>query len=195
MLTPILLVFFAPIRSLALMKFPRSTILFILLASTVSGPVIAESELTLFADTPTARVNPRAAERSPLALPELEYNFRVKARCHDDLEATSLLLAVADTRQTFNRSQIASGELDAVNLRIPSSQIAPLVIANFCVAPDAETDKVNSQLRLLIRSALSAHASLLCVSEGNQSMKYASARLDVELHCISDIESGTSVRQ
>jgi hypothetical protein len=177
------------------MKFSRSRLLFSLLASTVSGPVFAESELTLFADTPTAQVNLRAAERSPLALPELEYNFRIHARCRDDLEATSLFLAVADTRQTFNHSQIASGELDAVNLRIPSGQIAPLVIANFCVAPDAETNKDNSQLPLLIRSALSAHASLLCVSDGNQSMKYASAALDVELHCNPHIEPGTSVRQ
>jgi hypothetical protein len=132
--------------------------LFSLLVSTVSGPVIAEGELMLFPDTPTAQVNPRAAERSPLALPELEYNFRIHARCHEDHEATSLSLAVADTRQTFNHSQIASGQLDAVNLRIPSGQIAPLVIANFCVATDAETGNENPQLPLLIRSALSAHA-------------------------------------
>ncbi|MEQ9561784.1 MAG: hypothetical protein RLN69_04625, partial [Woeseiaceae bacterium] len=115
------------------MSFTRSTIQSGLLAAMVSAPCFAESELMLVADTPTAQVIPRAAERSPLALPDLEYNFRIHARCRDDLEATSLLLAVADSRQTFNQSQIASGELSTVNLRVPSSQIAPLVIANFCV--------------------------------------------------------------
>ena len=146
----------------------------------------------LFADTPTAQVIPRAAERSPLALPDLEYNFRIHARCHDDLEATSLSLAIADSRQSFNQSQIASGELNTVNLRIPSSQIAPLVIANFCVAPDTATGEENPQPPLLIQSALTAHVSLLCASEGNQSMKYASAPLDVELHCSRPNEPGTS---
>jgi hypothetical protein len=177
------------------MNFSRSTILSSLILSTVSGPVFAEGELTLFADTPTAQVNPRAAERSPQALPELEYNYRIHARCQDDHEATSLSLAVADTRQSFNHSQIASGQLDAVNLRIPSSQIGPLVIANFCVASDAEAGNEIPQLPLLIRSALSALASIMCVSEESQSMRYASAPLDVELHCSPHFESGTSVRQ
>ena len=149
-------------------------------------PVLAESELLLTADTPTATVLPRGPERAPLTLPELEFNFRIHASCSDDLEPASISLAVADTRRTFDSAQIASGESDAVSLRIPASQIAPVVIANFCVEANGDDPVVmpaNEAPPLIIRSALSAHASLLCAGESHQSMKYSSAALDVLLHC------------
>jgi hypothetical protein len=177
------------------MKISMKELLVGLLAISAFATAFAESELTLLADVPTALVTHRAAERSPLELPDLEYNFRIQAQCHGDLEAASLLLAVADTRRAFDQSQIASGELNAVTMRIPSSQIAPLVIADFCVAPDDETGNESSQLPLIIRSALSAQASLLCVNESFKSMKYASAPLDVQLQCKQNAEPRTSPRQ
>jgi hypothetical protein len=156
------------------------------LVSSTLRCALAESDLTLSADTPTAQVKPRSAERAPLVLPELEYNFRIQANCHDDLEATSISLAVADTRRTFDHAQITSGELNAVNLRIPANQIAPVLIADFCIAPtDAGqiSPATGRQHPMTVRSALSAQASLLCVAEGHRSMKYASATLDVQLVC------------
>lgn len=167
------------------MNYSLSLALACVLVSSTLRCAVAESDLTLSADMPTAPVKPRSAERAPLVLPLLEYNFRIQANCHEDLEAVSISLAVADTRRTFDRAQIASGELNAVNLQIPSNQIAPVLIANFCVAP-TETGRdsaVPRQLPLTIRSALSAQASLLCAAEGRQSMKYASATLDVQLVC------------
>lgn len=184
--TEIFLVFFRPLRSLASMKYPPSIALACVLALATSHSAMAEGNLTLTADTPSAPVKPRSAARAPLVLPELEYNFRIQADCHDNLEAASLSLAVADTRRTFNQTQIASGDLNAVNLRIPASQIAPVLIANFCVAA-TEADPVAAtrgrQLPITISSALSAQASLLCAAEGRQSMRYASATLDVQLVC------------
>jgi hypothetical protein len=151
-----------------------------------ASPALAESELLLTADTPIAKVLPRSPERAPLTLPELEFNFRIRASCSDDLEPASISLAVADTRRTFNSAQIASGKLDAVRLRIPASQIAPVVIANFCVEANGDDPTIMATGEtppLTIRSALSAHASLLCASESHQSMKYSSTALDVLLQC------------
>jgi hypothetical protein len=182
----ILLVFFPPLRSLAIMKHSLSTALACVLVSSTLRCAHAESDLTLSADTPTAQVEPRSAERAPLVLPELEYNFSIQVNCHDNLEAASISLAVADTRRTFDHTQIASGELNAFSLRIPANQIAPVVIADFCITPtDGSQDPATTgrQLPMTLRSALSAQASLLCVAEGHQSMKYASAALDVQLVC------------
>ena len=181
------------------MKYSLSMAIVCVLAMAESLPAIAEGELILSADTPTALVKPRSATRAPLVLPDLEYNFRIQANCHGDLEAASMSLAVADTRRTFDNSQIRSGELDAVSLRIPASQLAPVLLANFCVAP-TESDPAAAghgrQLPLTIPSALSAQASLLCIAEGRQLMRYASATLDVQLVCeYDDVEPDPALAQ
>ena len=171
------------------MKYSLSMAIVCIVAMTESLPAMAEGDLILSADTPTAVVKPRSATRAPLALPDLEYNFRIQAACHGDLEAASMSLAVADTRRTFDYLQIRSGELNAVTLRVPAGQLAPVLLANFCVARTESDPAIASrgpQLPLTIPSALSAQASLLCIAEDRQLMRYASATLDVQLVCEYD---------
>lgn len=190
------LVFWQLFRSLTAMKkqcFALSCVLAVL--STM--PASAEMLLKFSADTPTANVLPRGRERAPLQLPDLEYQFRIDAACRESLSPVSLSVAVADTRRTFTAKQIDDGALQDVRLVIPAAQIAPVVIADFCVA---ESDTGNTSpaapSSLTVHAALSAQASLLCAGDQDRSMKYASASLDVVLVCDhSGDESGQSAAQ
>jgi hypothetical protein len=155
------------------------------LAVLPSTPVPAETVLKFSADTPTANVTPRSRERAPLELPDLEYQFSIDAVCSDDLSPAFLSLAVADTRRTFNAEQIVAGALDDVRLLVPARQIAPVVIANFCVAEGDADQGTTSASSLTVHAALSAQASLLCIGDTDRSMKYASTSLDVMLVCES----------
>lgn len=156
-----------------------------LLAVLPPMPASAETVLKFSVDTPTAKVMPRSRERAPLQLPDLEYQFRIDAVCRDDLSPASLSLAVADTRRTFNAEQIVAGALNDVRLVVPAVQLAPVVIANFCVAEGDAEHPVASISSLTVHAALSAQASLLCIGDTDRSMKYASANLDVKLICES----------
>ena len=155
-------------------------------ALAVLSPMQASAEMLLrfSADTPTANVLPRGRERAPLQLPDLEYQFRIDAACRENLSAVALSVAVADTRRTFSAKQIDDGALQDVRLVIPAAQIAPVVIADFCVAEN-DTSHTNpaEPSSLTVHAALSAQASLLCASDEDRSMKYASASLDVVLVC------------
>ncbi len=146
-------------------------------------PVSAETVLNFSAGTPTANVMPRSRERAPLQLPDLEYQFSIDAVCRDDLSPASLSLAVADSRRTFNAEQIVAGALDDVRLLVPAEQIAPVMIANFCVVEGDADQAITSASPLTVHAALSAQASLLCIGDTGRSMKYASANLDVMLVC------------
>ena len=155
------------------------------------SPMQASAEMLLkfSANTPTANVLPRGRERAPLQLPDLEYQFRIDAVCRESLSPVSLSLAVADTRRSFNAEQIDDGALRDVRLVIPAAQIAPVVVANFCVTEsDAGNAIPAAPSSLTVHAALSAQASLLCAGDEDRSMKYASASLDVLLVCYQSSE-------
>jgi hypothetical protein len=155
-------------------------------------PAWADAELRLSADTPTANVMPRVPGRAPLPLPELEYQFRVDALCRDDLTPASLTLGVADTRRTLDSAQIASGELDSVRLRIPASQIPPVIVTDFCIGGPDSTESsgpASAPNRMTINGALSAQASVLCLGEDSPAMLYASVLLDVTLVCTDNSDA------
>lgn len=164
-------------------------VIFWLLPALSSTPLHAEAMLSVSASTPTAKVSPRSRERAPLNLPDLEYQFSIDAVCHGGMSPASLSLAVADTRRSFNAEQITGGELDQVRLLVPAAQIAPVVVQNFCVAEGDSGSLESAASPLTVPAALSVQASLLCLDETDQSMKYASASLDVMLLCDSNGEA------
>ncbi|HEX9852960.1 MAG TPA: hypothetical protein VGA68_08090 [Woeseiaceae bacterium] len=182
------LVFYLPFRSLGAMKTLRHLVYWQLLALSPT-PALAETVLTFSADAPMAKVSPRSRERSPLQLPDLEYQFRIDAVCKSGLSPASLSLAVADTRRNFNAEQIAAGALNDVRLLVPAAQIAPVVIQNFCVAEGDDVDSASAASHLTVPSALSAQASLLCLGQADHAMRYASVNLDVLLVCDSVAEA------
>ena len=94
-------------------------------------------------------------------------------------------MSVADTRKALSASQIISDGPTEISLRIPASQIAPLVVEDFCVVQIAENGGSISEapMQITIHAALSAQASLLCEGDEDKAITYVSRPLDISLVC------------
>jgi len=128
---------------------------------------------------------PRNPGRNFVQLPTLEYLFEIHTHCADSRSPASLSLNVADTRKSLQAKQIASDGPTEIGLKIPASQIAPLVVEDFCIVEIQEDGDGNSesQTQITIPAALSAQASLLCADDEDKAMTYVSSTLDVSLVC------------
>lgn len=156
-----------------------------LLTLSAAGPTLAKDTLTVAADTPVVTLVPRNPGRRFVRLPTLEYTFEIRTECSDERLPGSLSLNVADTRKSLAADKIVSDGATEVSLRIPASQIAPLVIEDFCIV-EAERDgngMSDAQTQITIPAALSAQASLLCEGDEDNAMTYVSRPLDVLLVC------------
>lgn len=151
--------------------------------ATATMPLRADDgdSLSVVANAPMVSVAPRDPGRNFMRLPALEYMFEIRANCADGRLPKSVSLNVADSRKSLAADQIVIDGPTALSLKIPASQIAPLVVANFCVAPAAQDADVQAQVS--ISSALSVQASLLCEGEDDKAMTYISRPLDVSLVC------------
>lgn len=169
-----------------------------LLAAVGPRNVLAESanghHLSLTADIPVVEVAPRQSGRSFVQLPTLQYNFELEARCAGDTAPASFALNVADTRITLDAAELdgqAAATGRQLKLEIPANQLAPIAINAFCELPPAvpgpgdDADHLPNirDSELPVPAALSAHASLLCVSESRRAMTYAASSLDLLLVC------------
>lgn len=185
-------------RSLGLMNHQLFITVAGLLAAIGPGIVLAESanehRLSLTADIPVVEVSPRQAGRSFVQLPTLHYRFQLEAQCADDALPESFALNVADTRITLDAADLngqAAGTGRQLTLEIPANQLAPVAINAFCelppVVPEAGDDADHQanirDSELPVPGALSAHASLLCVSDSRRAMTYAASSLDLLLVC------------
>lgn len=157
----------------------------VLLAVTAAGPALGKDTLSVIADAPAVPLAPRRPGRSFVRLPTLEYKFKIQTHCSDSRSPGSLSLNVADTRKTLAAGQIVRGGPTEISLRIPASQIAPLVIEGFCIAQEEINidEAVEALTQITIPAALSAQASLLCEGEQDKAMTYVSRPLDVSLVC------------
>ena len=156
----------------------------------VVGSALALAEdshsLEISAVAPTVTIAPRSRRNNLIRLPALEYVFEVSAECAEPFDAGSLSLTVADSRRSLDAEELA--QTGAVRLTVPANQLAPVPVSGFCVGPEERDD--DGAATLTLRSALSASASLLCVSDTERKMTYASAGLDVVLVCESGNEAG-----
>lgn len=156
-----------------------------LLVATISSPADESDSLSVAANVPTVSVAPRDVGRNFMRLPALEYLFEIRASCSDGRVPKSVSLNVADSRKSLAADQIVDGGPTELSLQVPASQIAPLVVENFCISLTGEDADAASDARkqVSISSALSAQASLLCESEDDKAMTYVSRPLDVSLVC------------
>lgn len=158
-----------------------------LLVTAAAGLAVASDFLSVAANAPEVNLAPRDPGRNFLRLPTLEYRFEIHVQCSDSRAPESLSLNVADTRKSLAADRIVTDGPTEISLRIPARQIAPLVVEDFCVAPDEDDDdaasEARSQSRITIPAALSAQASLLCAGGEDQAMTYVSTALDVSLVC------------
>lgn len=160
--------------------------LFPLLALTATLPsdAAAEGELEIVATAATAVIAPAGNGRRPVELPTLRYSFHLLHECASSFIPQSLSLTIADSHRFLRE-----GELDGargvarVSLDIPASQLAPVILSDFCAAKDtADGDTTGTALKTM-PSLLSAAASLQCTSAAGQRTIYSVAPLDVVLVC------------
>jgi len=155
----------------------RSIILpFLLLAI---GQVADANDLKLTPNRPAVSVETRADGRNFIRLPGLQYTIRVESGCDNMRVPARLSLNVADTRVVLDEEEIAA----AINvpIAIPSSQIGPIAVEEFCFTGDDES--ASSEETMLVPSVLSLQASLLCTGESGDEIVYASTALNVRLEC------------
>ena len=158
-----------------------------LILSLAAGNVQA-GELEMAAGTPDATVSTRPAGRNFMRLPGLVYDFAIRASCREGLQPQSVSLSIADTRITLGPGRLADEQPINVAVKVPAAQISPVALDRFCVRdPGDDTAADSSPVR--IPAVLSAQGALLCADESSSEMIYASASLDVNLHCQQETET------
>ena len=156
-----------------------------LLAATAAAPVAGRDSLSIAADAPAVPLAPRSPGRNFVRLPTLEYTFEIHTYCSASRSPESLSLNVADTRKSLSGEQIVSDGPTEISMQIPASQLAPLAIEDFCVLDTVENGDSSGMpaSQITIPAALSAQVSLLCESDEDKVITYASRALDVSLVC------------
>ena len=143
--------------------------------------------LRVYADTPVISVEKREAGTNFMRLPSLTYELAIGKRCRGGLEPAILSLSVADTRRSFDADTMSDTADLAVRFAVPAAQIGPIAVEDFCVKSEMPADENENRTHdletMTVPAVLSLQASLLCTSESESQMTYASASLDVELEC------------
>ena len=154
----------------------------LLLLPVVASTATANPTAHLQANVDPAQVSVPLVEagRNRLQLPALEFRFLIDAQCAEDDRAASISISIADTRKTLVGDDIATTTGLNVNITIPASQVAPLVVDDFCSLTSG------SLTTLLVEDALTAHLSLRCAGDDRESITYATRPLAVSLTCAEE---------
>jgi len=142
-------------------------------------------ELTIASNPAIVEIETRQESREFIQLPTLRFELEIQRNCPAGLMPTNLSISVADTRRTMSAEKLTTSAPLTMPLSIPGAQIAPIAIAGFCAANASESDRNSSEDDeiLLIEDVLSLQASLLCASDTESQIYYASTAIDVQLHC------------
>ncbi|MDH3550689.1 MAG: hypothetical protein OEQ16_15195 [Gammaproteobacteria bacterium] len=154
----------------------RLTILALFLSSVCISPAIGDNNVVIAAQETEANVAPRAKSLRLINLPALTFSLRAAIRCQG--EATSLTLSIADTFRTLGKDELAGQRAADTSLTVPAQQLALAATSRFCIDGDTETSD-----KLLVSGVTTAHASLVCASDTNTSVHYASTPLQISLTC------------
>jgi len=156
--------------------------LFFLLISAAMGTMdgILPGQLLVDAQAAVVEIDAVAEDRQLIKLPNLQFELAIKPMCGAAGRVESISVSAADTRQSYGVDDINEQSIVNAPLSIPSQQLGPLRIGDFChtaVANNAE------DMEMTIRGALTAHLSLRCLNDGEPSITYVSQALDVVLRC------------
>jgi len=158
------------------------SIITLLALNLAAGPVASEpgARVTVDAHPAVIGIKPLPDGRRLISLPAIEFALAITPQCATGTQPQSLSVSIADTRKT-----LGSGELDghptvAVSIAIPRKQASPLAVDGFCPA-DQSADASNTDLS--IEDAFTAHVSLRCAGEEQQTIVYAAQPLGLVLHC------------
>ncbi len=176
----------------------RPALLFGFVAAVRSVAFAAELEpvhdIGISADVPTVTVAPRPAGRLSMRLPSLTYALTVTVECDANWQPDSVTISIADSRTSFNAEQLQADRELKLELRVPSNQIAPLRIEQFCISGEKAKPDTADQNRITVPAVMSAQASLRCATESAQSIMYVTKPLDVMLECAVPVEDMESAR-
>ena len=151
-----------------------------------SGVVQSDGEHRLNGHAQPAAVDikPVSQGRRLITLPELEFPLSIDADCYGEARAESLSISIADTVETHDISMLDTDLTSRIEIetlfRIPRGQIAPIAIDRFCTSDDDHS----LAARTLLVPLAAANISLRCSNENSQSIRYASAALEIRLTCI-----------
>lgn len=154
----------------------RLSILALFLSSVCTSPAIGDSNVVIAAQDTEAIVAPRAKNLRLINLPALTFSLRAAIRCQG--EPTSLTLSIADTYRTLGKDELAGQQATEASLTVPAQQLALAATSRFCIDGDTETSD-----ELLVPGITTAQASLVCASDTNTSVHYASTPLQISLTC------------
>jgi hypothetical protein len=156
--------------------------LLFLLISAAMGTTdgILPEHLLVDAQAAVVELDAVADDRQLIRLPNLQFELSLKPMCGAAGHVESISVSAADTRQNYDLDDINEQSVVDVALSIPSQQLGPLRIGDFCRTTTANSA---ADMELTIRGALTAHLSLRCLSDEEQSMIYVSQALDVILRC------------
>jgi hypothetical protein len=135
----------------------------------------ADGELLVEFDAAVAKIALRSSSR-PIQLPSLTFAVRIEASCSTPLAAKSISISIADTR--INVQADDTGLIEKT-IRVPTKQLGPITVNDFCVVGG----DASSGQQLQLRDALSAQLSLRCSGETQESMTYETVALEVALQC------------
>ena len=159
----------------------RHTILALFLASVCTSPAVGDSNVVIAAQETEAIVAPRAKNLRLINLPALVFSLRAAIRCQG--EPRSLTLSIAETYRTLGKEELVAQRAAEVSLTVPAQQLALAATSRFCIDGDTETSD-----ELLVPGITTAQASLVCASDTNTSVHYASTPLQISLTCDRDPE-------
>ena len=159
---------------------------FVAIAASIATATETEPvhNIEITADVPTVQVSPRRAGRISMRLPSLTFALNVTVLCDKNWQPDSMSVSVADSMTSFNAEQLQASRELGLELRIPSNQISPLRVEQFCIAGGSDDpDKINRN-KITIPGVVSAQASLRCATESTKSIIYVTEPLDVVLECV-----------
>ena len=158
------------------MSFVRLTILALFLSLVCTSPAVGDSNVVIAAQETEAIVAPRAQNLRLINLPALTFLLRAAIRCQG--EPTSLTMSIADTYRTLGKEELMGQRAAEASLTVPAQQLALAATSRFCIDGDTETSD-----KLLVPGITTAQASLVCASDTNTSVHYASTPLQISLTC------------
>jgi len=160
-----------------------ANVLFLLIGAamgTMDG--VLPGQLLVEAQAAVVEIDAVADDRQLIKLPNLQFDLAIKPMCGAAGRVESISVSAADTRQSYGVDDINEQSVVNAPLSIPSQQLGPLRIGDFC-----HTVVANSAngMEMTIRGVLTAHLSLRCVNDERPSITYVSQALDVILRCNS----------
>jgi len=157
-----------------------TTFLLTISSLTYTKELFINNQLNIIANTPELKISRRSNNQDMINISSLEYDFKISGYCKNNLTAKNIRLNITDTSTLFNIQEENNFQIESLKIIVPASQIAPIVLGNFCTIR-----KINNKSSKKIYSILSLQASLSCVNDKKEEVNFFSKTLDATLICIN----------